>query len=428
MAGIGPMAGLMAIGSGRERAASAEAAASRRWKLGGLAEAEARLLLDAVLPGPIDERVRDQIIAETRGNPLALLELPRGLTPAELAGGFGLPGAVPLESSLEENFRRRVGVLPPPTRRLLLLGAADPSGDTALVWRAAARLGIGAEAAAPAAEAGLAEFGPRLRFRHPLVRSAAYRSAPAPDRQEAHRALAEATDPQLDPDRRAWHRAQAAAGPDEGVAAELERSASRAQARGGLAAAAAFLNQAATLTLDPARRAGRALAAAEATIQAGAFSAARRSAGPGRSRAAERFPAGARRPGPGPARVRHQPRQRCPAAAGQGGRAARADRSRPVPRDVPGRAVGRDLRRAPGRPWQRRAGRGPGRQLGARAGARPARARPAAGRPGRALQRRVPGGTADAAPGPGRLRDGHAGRRGTALAVAGGHRRDPGLG
>jgi DNA-binding CsgD family transcriptional regulator len=238
----------------------------------GLAEADARLLLDAVLPGPIDERVRDQIIAETRGNPLALLELPRGLTPAELAGGFGLPGAVGLEGSIEENFRRRVGVLPPQTRRLLLLGAADPSGDTALVWRAAARLGIGTEAAAPAAEAGLAEFGARLRFRHPLVRSAAYRSAPAPDRQEAHRALAEATDPQLDPDRRAWHRAQAASGPDEGVAAELECSASRAQARGGLGAAAAFLRQAATLTLDPARRAGRALAAAQAKIQAGAFS------------------------------------------------------------------------------------------------------------------------------------------------------------
>jgi DNA-binding CsgD family transcriptional regulator len=239
--------------------------------VGGLPEADARLLLDAVLPGPIDARVRDQIIAETRGNPLALLELPRGLTPAELAGGFGLPGAVPLEGSIEASFRRRLGVLPEQTRRLLVIGAADPSGDMALVWRAAARLGIGAEAAAPAAEAGLAEFGTRLRFRHPLVRSAAYRSAPAADRREAHRVLAEATDPRLDPDRRAWHRAQAAPGPDEGVAAELERSASRAQARGGLSAAAAFLSQAATLTLDPARRAGRALAAAQAKIQAGAF-------------------------------------------------------------------------------------------------------------------------------------------------------------
>ncbi|HEY6480299.1 MAG TPA: ATP-binding protein, partial [Streptosporangiaceae bacterium] len=153
----------------------------------GLPEADARLLLDAVLPGPIDARVRDQIIAETRGNPLALLELPQGLTPAELAGGFGLPSAVPLEGSIEASFRRRLGVLPEPTRRLLVLGAADPSGDMALVWRAAGRLGIGAEAAAPAAEAGLAEFGTRLRFRHPLVRSAAYRSASAADRREAHR-------------------------------------------------------------------------------------------------------------------------------------------------------------------------------------------------------------------------------------------------
>jgi DNA-binding CsgD family transcriptional regulator len=238
----------------------------------GLPEADARLLLDAVLPGPIDERVRDQIIAETRGNPLALLELPRGRTLAELAGGFGPLGAVGLEGSIEESFRRRVGVLPPATRRLLLLGAADPSGDTALVWRAAARLGISPEAAAPAAEAGLAEFGDRLRFRHPLVRAAAYRSASAPARQEAHRALAEATDPRLDPDRRAWHRAQAAPGPDEDVAAELECSASRAQARGGLGAGAAFLKQAATLTLDPARRAGRALAAAQAKLQAGVFS------------------------------------------------------------------------------------------------------------------------------------------------------------
>ena len=241
----------------------------------GLREADARALLDSVLTGPIDARVRDQIVAETRGNPLALLELPRGLTVAELAGGFGLPGAVPLAGSIEESFRRRVSALPQQTRRLLLLAAADPTGDPALVWRAADRLGIGADAAAPAADAGLAEFGTRVRFRHPLARSAAYRSASAQDRQEAHRALAEATDPQLDPDRRAWHRAQAASGPDEDVAAELERSAGRAQARGGLAAAAAFLKQAATLTLDPAQRAGRALAAAQAKIQAGAFDVAR---------------------------------------------------------------------------------------------------------------------------------------------------------
>ena len=244
-------------------------------EVGGLEEADARVLLEAALPGPIDARVRDQIVAETRGNPLALLELPRGLTVAELAGGFGLPGAVPLAGSIEESFGRRVGALPHQTRRLLLLAAADPSGDPALVWRAAARLGVAAEAAALAAEAGLAEFGTRVRFRHPLARSAAYRFGSARERQEAHGALAEVTDPRLDPDRRAWHRAQAVPGPDEDVAAELERSADRARARGGLAAAAAFLNRAATLTLDPSRRAGRALAAAQAKVQAGAYDPAR---------------------------------------------------------------------------------------------------------------------------------------------------------
>ncbi|HMG65811.1 MAG TPA: AAA family ATPase, partial [Streptosporangiaceae bacterium] len=241
----------------------------------GLPEADARTLLDSVLTGPIDERVRDQIVVETRGNPLALLELPRGWTVAELAGGFGLPGAVPLAGSIEQNFQQRVGTLPYQTQRLLLLAAADPTGDPALVWRAARPLRIGADAAAPAADAGLIEFGTRVRFRHPLARSAVYRSAPAQDRQEMHRALAEVTDPLLDPDRRAWHRAQAAPGPDEDIAAELERSAGRARSRGGLAAAAAFLKQAATLTLDPAQRAGRALAAAQAKIQAGAFDVAR---------------------------------------------------------------------------------------------------------------------------------------------------------
>jgi hypothetical protein len=241
----------------------------------GLREADARALVDSVLTGPIDGRVRDQIVAETRGNPLALLELPQGLTVAELAGGFGLPGAVPLEGSIEESFRRRVTALPDQTRRLLLLAAADPTGDPALVWRAVGRLGIGADAAAPAADAGLAEFGTRVQFRHPLARSAAYQSASTQDRQRAHGALAEVTDPQLDPDRRAWHRAQASPGPDEHIAVELERSAGRAQARGGLAASAAFLRQAATLTLDPAQRAGRALVAAQAKMQAGVFDVAR---------------------------------------------------------------------------------------------------------------------------------------------------------
>jgi DNA-binding CsgD family transcriptional regulator/tetratricopeptide (TPR) repeat protein len=243
----------------------------------GLAEGDARALLASVLTGltgPLDARVRDRIIADTHGNPLALLELTRGLTPAQLTGGFGLSSAVPLDGRIEESFGRQLGGLPAPARRLVQLAAADPSGDPVLVWRAAGRLGIGAGAAGPAVAAGLAEFGARVRFRHPLVRSAAYRSASIQERQELHGALAEVTDPAVDPDRRAWHRAQAAPGPDEDVAAELEQCAGRAQRRGGLAAAAAFLERSAGLTLDPARRAQRALAAAQAKHQAGAFDAA----------------------------------------------------------------------------------------------------------------------------------------------------------
>ena len=240
----------------------------------GLREGDARALLDSVLTGPLDARVRDQIVAETRGNPLALLELPRGVSPAQLAGGFGLPGVVPLTGRIEESFRRQLDVLPAATQRLLQLAAADPAGQPLVVWRAAAQLGIHAEAATPAVEAGLVEFGASVRFRHPLVRSAAYRSASLQDRQAVHRALAEVTDLQIDPDRRAWHRAQAAPGPDEDVAAELERSASRAQARGGLAAAAAFLERAAMLTPEPGRRAQRLLAAAQAKRDAGALDAA----------------------------------------------------------------------------------------------------------------------------------------------------------
>jgi hypothetical protein len=205
---------------------------------------------------------------------LALLELPRGLTPAELAGGFGFPGAAPPFGTIEESFRRRVQALPDQSRRLLMVAAADPTGDPGLVWRAAGLLGVGAEAAAPATAAGLVEFGAWVAFRHPLVRTAVYRSASPVQRQDVHRALAEVTDPRVDPDRRAWHRAQAAAGPDEDVAEELERSAGRAQARGGLAAAASFLERAALLTLGPVRRAQRLLAAARAKRAAGALEAA----------------------------------------------------------------------------------------------------------------------------------------------------------
>jgi DNA-binding CsgD family transcriptional regulator len=239
--------------------------------VGGLADGDARSLLASAMPGPLDERVRDQIIAETRGNPLALVELTRGLTPAELAGGFGLPDARPLASRVEETFVQRVRMLPRETQQLLLVAAAEPVGDVSLLWRAAERLGIRGDAGKPAEEAALIDLGIRVRFRHPLARSAAYRAAHFRDRQDVHRALAEATDPDTDPDRRAWHRAQAASGPDEAVASKLERSADRAQARGGTAAAAAFLARAAELTPDPGGRGRRALAAAQAKFDVAAW-------------------------------------------------------------------------------------------------------------------------------------------------------------
>jgi hypothetical protein len=243
----------------------------RELTVAGLPDADARALLESVLAGPLDVRVADLIVSETGGNLLALLELPRGLTPVQLAGGFGLPFAAPLPSRTEDSFRRQLDALPDPTRRLMLVAAADPSGDPVLVRRAAGRLGIPAPAAGPAVEAGLLEFRAHVWFRHPLVRSAAYRSASPQDRRAVHLALAEVTDPRIDPDRRAWHRARAAAAPDGEIAAELECSADRAEARGGLAAAAAFLERAVVLTADPARRTERALAAAQASLQAGAF-------------------------------------------------------------------------------------------------------------------------------------------------------------
>ncbi len=242
--------------------------------LGGLPDTDARALLASAIRGPLDERVRDRIVSETGGNPLALTELPRGLTPAQLAGGFGFPHVLGLSGRIEDSFLRRLETLPDDTRRLLLVGASEPVGDPALVWRAAEQLGIDRSAAGPAEEAELLEIGAAVRFRHPLVRSAVYRTAAAGERHAVHRALADATDPEVDPDRRAWHRAHATAEPDEDVAHELERSAGRALRRGGLAAAAAFLEQAAGLTPDPARRAQRELDAAQAMLQAGAFDAA----------------------------------------------------------------------------------------------------------------------------------------------------------
>ncbi|WP_454786472.1 ATP-binding protein [Mycobacterium antarcticum] len=236
----------------------------------GLSPVDARALLDSVILGRIDERVRDRIVAETRGNPLALLELPRDLTAEELAGGFGRPNARRLAGQIEQSFVRRVQTLPPPTQRLLLAASAESAGDAALLMRAAERLGIPVDASAAAEAAGLIELGTRVRFRHPLVRSAAYRVANPEDRREVHRVLAEVTDPEIDPDRRAWHRADAATGPDEAVAVELERSADRAERRGGVSAAAAFLQRATDLTPDAARRGARALAAAQAKFEAAA--------------------------------------------------------------------------------------------------------------------------------------------------------------
>src|SRR4051794_24717631 len=236
-----------------------------------LSDADARELLASSTPGRLDEGVRQRIIDEARGNPLALLELPRGVSSASLAGGFAVADSLPLLSRVEASFRRRVDQLPEETQRLLLLGAAEPTGDPMLLWQAAAVLGLPIEAAAPAEAADLIAVGTRVTFRHPLLRSAIYRAASADRRRNAHRALAEATDADNDPDRRAWHRAHAALAPDEEVALELELSADRAQARGGIAAAAAFLQRAVELTVDPVLRAERALAAAQASLEAGAF-------------------------------------------------------------------------------------------------------------------------------------------------------------
>jgi DNA-binding CsgD family transcriptional regulator len=239
--------------------------------VGPLSDSESRALLNSVIPGPIDEQVRERIVAETRGNPLALIELPWSLAPAELAGGFAELRATPLASVLEQRFLQRIEALPGDTRQLLLISAVEPTGDVALLWRAAELLGIAVAAAGPAEGAGLLELDTHVRFRHPVVRSAVALAATPEERRTVHRALADATDSELDPDRRAWHRARGTAGLDESVAAELERGAARARSRGGLAAAAAFLTSAVTLTPDASRRAERALTAARTKRDAGAL-------------------------------------------------------------------------------------------------------------------------------------------------------------
>jgi DNA-binding CsgD family transcriptional regulator len=237
----------------------------------GLGPDDARALLIAATPGQLDEGVRERLVAETRGNPLALLELVRGMTDAELGGGFAVPAAALSNGLLEEHYLTRVRALPDPTRRLLLIAAADATGDPTLLWRAAQTVGLGRDTAEPARAEQLLEIGAGVRFRHPLMRAAAYAAGSAEERRAAHHALAEAIDPEADPDRRVWHLAAAATGPDESVAAELERSAERARARAGVAAAAAFLQRSVALTEEPARRADRALAAAHAYLHAGAF-------------------------------------------------------------------------------------------------------------------------------------------------------------
>ncbi|NUR96150.1 MAG: DUF2791 family P-loop domain-containing protein, partial [Kribbellaceae bacterium] len=234
----------------------------------GLPDDDALALLGSAVEFLLDEPVRNRIVAETRGNPLALLELPRGLTATQLAAGFGMLGQQGLPGRIEQSFLRQADTLPAPTRQLLLVAAAEPMGDPVLVRRAADQLGIDEVFAEID---GLVSLGERVTFRHPLVRSALYGSASATERRAVHLALADATDEAADPDRRAWHRAAAATGPDEDVALELERSADRAQARGGFAAAAAFLQRAVSLTRDPVRRTERALAGAHASVQAGAF-------------------------------------------------------------------------------------------------------------------------------------------------------------
>ncbi len=321
----------------------------------GLREADAQALLASVLRWPLDEEVRDRILAETRGNPLALLAVRQ----AQPAAGLGLLDAHPVPDQTEPGLSRELDALPAAARLLLVTAAAEPAGDSALVWRAAARLGVPAPAARPAVHAGLVSFGTRVAFRHPLVRSAAYRSMPLRDRQHVHHALAEATDPRADPDRRVWHLAQAAPEPDELLAAELEQAAGRAQARGVLATAAAFGEHAAALTPDPARRTTRALAAAHAMVWAGAW-------GP----ALELLALAESGPLDAYQRARVDLVRAQVASASSRGRdtpllleAARRLEQHdawPDPCGLPGRTARRDVRRSPGRSRRQRPGGGPG--------------------------------------------------------------------
>src|SRR3954452_19267668 len=244
-------------------------------RLEGVTDQDSGTVLPSAVTGRLDSHIADRIVAETRGNPLALLELPSRMTAADLAGGFNLPGGTDLPTRIENHYLRRIRELPNAAQELMLVAAAEPMADPEVVLRAARRLDIDTDAFSPAETAELLEIGRRAQFRHPLVRSAVYRSAPLPSRQRVHEVLADVSSADADADRRAWHRALAAPGPDEDVAAELEESAGRAQARGGIAATAPFLQRATALTAEPGRRVGRALAAAAATVLAGDFSTAR---------------------------------------------------------------------------------------------------------------------------------------------------------
>ena len=314
----------------------------------GLHVEDARELLGSVIRGPLDERVRERIVAETRGNPLALLELSSGLSSAQLAGGFGLPGGRSLPGRIEESFQRRLGDLPEDTQRLLLVAAAEPVGDAALLWAAAQRLGIMAEALAPAQSAGLLEVGTQVRFRHPLVRSAVYRSASLPERRAVHLALTDVTDRQLDPDRRAWHLAAAAPGPMKRSRPNSRCSAGRAQARGGVAAAAAFLQRSAALTVESgaprcACARGRSGECSGRRVRHGS-----RAAGHGGGWATGPARARAGRPGAWAGCVRLQRGRRGAGAALEGGKADRAAGCRARAPDLSGGVGRRVVRRAVG--------------------------------------------------------------------------------
>jgi DNA-binding CsgD family transcriptional regulator len=259
---------LFAVRGPSERAADLEGIP---WvQIGGLPPEEAGQLLASAVASRVERGVSERVIAQTGGNPLGLIELGGELSREQLAGDSSLPELLPVGAILRARYLRQIRRMPGETQVLLLAAAADPTGDPALLWRAGEFLGFGVRAAAPAEAEELLRFSPLVRFRHPLIRSAVYHGAALAERVRVHEALARATDPQAAADLRAWHRAEAAIGPDESVAGELERAADLARERGGWAASARFLTRAATLTPDADERFRRVLAAARAETTAGA--------------------------------------------------------------------------------------------------------------------------------------------------------------